>query len=488
MNRLCKTTFGEVPTTVRRWSYQRSSLAPGIVHLGLGAFHRAHQAIYTDLSLEQAFGPWGVCGVSLRHPDVRDRLAPQDGLYTVASRDGDGQGLQIVGCFKELLVAPEDPSAVIERIAAAETALVSLTVTEKGYCHDPATGRLVGDHEDIRHDLANPARPRSALGTLVAGLAHRRDLGVPPPTILSCDNLPANGATLRGLAIELAALQDEDLARWIERKVAFPCSMVDRIVPATTADDIASIDAMLGLHDAAPVVCEGFRQWVIEDRFAGPRPAWELAGAELVPDVAPYEEMKLRLLNGSHSAIAYLGYLAGLTYVSEVMKAPEFVAFLRGMMAEVAPTLEVPTDLDTYQSTLLQRFANPALAHRTAQIAMDGSQKLPQRLLAPIRDRLRLGGTIGHLCLAVAAWIRYASGRDEQGRNIEVSDPLASAMAAIAEQAGNDPAALARGFFGLTEVFGSDLPDDERFTTLVTDHLSSLCSKGARATVSTLAP
>jgi fructuronate reductase len=283
--------------------------------------------------------------------------------------------------------------------------------------------------------------------------------------------------------IAFAARRDEALARWIETEVAFPCSMVDRIVPATTAADIAQIGEALTLHDAAPVVCEPFRQWVIEDRFAGPRPAWELAGAELVAEVAPYEEMKLRLLNGSHSAIAYLGFLAGFVHVFEVMAAPDFVIFVRDLMAEVAPILRVPSDLDAYQATLIARFANPALAHRTSQIAMDGSQKLPQRLLETIRDRLRADAPIDRLSLAVAAWIRYASGRDEQARTIEVADPLASRFAAISAAAGNDPAALARGFLELGEVFGTDLPRDERFRAAVTGWLASLLSHGARATV-----
>jgi fructuronate reductase len=380
-------------------------------------------------------------------------------------------------------VAPQDPAAVIERIAAPEIAIVSLTVTEKGYCHDPASGQLDWIHPDIRHDLAEPERPRSAVGMLVAGLARRRERRVAPPTVMSCDNLPANGRTLRGLIMALAARRDEALARWIEAEVAFPCSMVDRIVPATTAADIAQIGTALGVHDAAPVVCEPFRQWVIEDRFAGPRPAWEVAGAELVAEVAPYEEMKLRLLNGSHSAIAYLGFFAGFEHVFEVMTAPDFVTFVRQMMAEVAPTLDVPSDLDAYQATLLARFANPALAHRTSQIAMDGSQKLPQRLLGTIRDRLRAGAPIEHLCLAVAAWIRYASGRDEQGRAIEVADPLTSRFAAISAAAGSDPDALAQGFLEINEVFGTDLPREERFTAGLTGWLASLLTRGARATV-----
>ena len=286
MDRLSEATFERLPATVRRPAYRRQDLGCGIVHLGVGAFHRAHQGVYTELALEGAFGPWGICGVSLRRPETRDRLAPQNGLYTVVERDGAAR-LQVIGCVEQLLVAPEDPAAVVERIAAPATAIVSLTVTEKGYCHNPASGQLDWTHADVRHDLAEPLRPRSAVGTLVAGLARRRKRQIGPPTIMSCDNLPANGQTLRGLAIALAARRDEALGRWIEAEVAFPCSMVDRIVPATTAADIAQVDAALGVHDAAPVVCEPFRQWVIEDRFAGPRPAWELAGAELSPMSRP---------------------------------------------------------------------------------------------------------------------------------------------------------------------------------------------------------
>ena len=278
MDRLSEATLERLPADLRLPPYRRADLASGIVHLGVGAFHRAHQAVYTELALEQAWGPWGICGVSLRRPDVRDRLMPQDGLYTVAARDGDAEQLRIVGCLRHLMVAPEDPDAVLERIAAPESAIISLTITEKGYCHDPATGRLNLEHPDIRHDLAMPERPRSAIGMLVAGLARRRSRQAPPPTVLPCDNLPANGRTLHALVIELAARRDEALARWIEREVGFPGTMVDRIVPATTEAEIAQIAGKLTVHDAAPVVCEGFRQWVIEDGFVGPRPAWELAG------------------------------------------------------------------------------------------------------------------------------------------------------------------------------------------------------------------
>jgi fructuronate reductase len=481
--RLSAAGIDRVPGGIGRPRYPRAALPVGIVHLGLGAFHRAHQAVYTEDVLNQSAGPWGICGVSLRNAGVRDRLRLQDGLYTVAERDRSGERLRVVGCIREILVAPEGPAAVMRRIADPEVAIVTLTVTEKGYCHDPATATLDPENADVRHDLDQPGTPRSTLGVLVGGLDLRRRAGLSGPTVLSCDNLPSNGRLLRRVALAFAALRDDALARWLETAVAFPCSMVDRIVPATMADDTARIAAQLGVHDAAAVVCEPFRQWVIEDAFAGPRPAWERAGAELVANVAPYEEMKLRLLNGSHSALAYLGYLAGYAHVFEVMQRPEFVTFVRCLMAEVAPTLDVRADLDAYRARLLERFANPALAHRTAQIAMDGSQKLPQRLLGPIRDRLRGDRPIRCLCLAVAAWMRYAAGTDERGRPIAVADPLAERFQVLAKGAGADPDALARGFLGLREVFGDDLPRSERFVAEVAAALRALIKHGARLTV-----
>ena len=349
MNRLGEAAVEELGSEISRWRYARPELAVGIVHLGLGAFARAHLLAFTDDALERAFGPFGVCGVSLRNPGVRDHLLPQDGLYALAERGGDAERLRVIGCLREILVGPEDPTAVVRRIADPAVGLVTLTVTENGYCHDPASGGLQPEHPDIRQDLEHPGRPRSAIGALVAGLDARRHAGAPPPTVLSCDNLPSNGTTLRDLALAFAALRDDALTGWIDAEVAFPCTMVDRIVPATTPAEVEKISARLRLRDEAPVVCEAFRQWVIEDRFTGPRPTWERVGAELVADVAPYEEMKLRLLNGSHSALAYLGFLAGFEHVFEVMREAAFVAFLRRMMAEeVAPTLSVPADLAAY--------------------------------------------------------------------------------------------------------------------------------------------
>ncbi|PWC32788.1 mannitol dehydrogenase family protein [Azospirillum sp. TSO35-2] len=492
--RLSASNLASLPATVARPAYDRGALSVGIVHLGVGAFQRAHQAAYTDAVLDQGGGQdgaaWGIAGVSLRSPDTRDALAPQDGLYTVAVRDAEGERLRVIGCLTELLVAPEDPPAVLERLTRPAVRIVTLTVTEKGYCHDPATGALNEDHPDIRHDLNTPDRPRTAVGFLVEALARRRAAGVAPFTVLSCDNLPGNGDTVARILHRFAELRDPAFGAWVADTVACPNSMVDRIVPATTNADRARVSDALGAEDAWPVVTEPFSQWVVEDRFPAGRPAWETVGVEMVADVHPYETMKLRLLNGSHSTIAYLGYLAGYETVSDTMTDQDFASLIRGLMdQEAGPTLRMPpgADLERYKSALITRFLNPALRHRTWQIAMDGTQKLPPRLLNPIRDRLAAGLPIDRLALGVAAWMRYVAGTDEQGRPIDVRDPMAGRLAEIAAAAAGDPDRLAQALFGLTTVFGEDLPRDPRFTGPVTAALRRLFAEGARAVVAATA-
>jgi fructuronate reductase len=486
--RLSPTALASLPGTVRRPAYDRSRLTPGIVHLGLGAFARAHLCEYTEDALELEFGAWGITGASLQRPDQRDRLKPQDGLYTLLKRAPAGPELRIIGCVSEVLVAPEDPAALVARLAAPATRIVSLTVTEKGYCHDPATGRLKADHPDIVHDLANPDAPRSAVGILVAGLKRRRAAGLGPFTALSCDNLPHNGGVLRGLVRDFAALSDDALSQWIEANGAFPATMVDRIVPATTEADIAEVARLIGLEDAAPVIGEPFRQWAIQDVFAAGRPAWDRVGAQMVSEVAPFEFMKLRMLNGAHSSLAYLGYLTGHETVAEASGDAVLARFLQGLWAEIIPTVPAPQGivLGDYAEALLARFRNPAIRHRTWQIAMDGSQKLPQRLLGTIRDRLKTGGGIDHLSLGVAAWMRYVSGTDEKGATIDVRDPLAAEFATRAKAAGRNAAALASALLGIEAIFGSDLPREERFTKPVERHLAALFEKGAKATAAIL--
>lgn len=488
MTRLSSATLAALPAAVRRPGYDRSKLQPGIAHLGLGAFTRAHMCEFTDDALEREFGAWGIVGASLQRPDQRDRLKPQDGLYTFLKRAPSGPELRVIGSVLDVLVAPENPRALVARLAAPQTKIVSLTVTEKGYCHDPATGKLKADHPDIVHDLANPEAPRSAVGLIVAGLAARRAAGLGPFTALCCDNLPSNGHVLAGLVRDFAALRDDQLAAWIEANGAFPSTMVDRIVPATTEADIAEVASLIGLDDAAPVIGEPFRQWAVEDVFAAGRPAWDLVGAQMVSEVAPFEFMKLRMLNGAHSSLAYLGYLAGHETVAAASGDPVFARFLQGLWAEIIPTVPAPqgVELKTYAGELLARFQNPAIRHRTWQIAMDGSQKLPQRLLGTIRERLKAGAALDHLALGVAAWMAYASGTDEKGQPIDVRDPLAAEFAIRAKALGRDAVALSEALFGLGAIFGDDLPREQRFTQAVAGHLDSLFTKGAKATAAAL--
>lgn len=478
-----------LPAAVQTPGYDRRALATGIVHLGIGAFHRAHQAVYTEDVLNRDGGAWGIAGVSLRSPDTRDALAPQGNLYTVAVRGADGERLRVVGSVTETLVAPEGPAAVLARLTAPGTRIVGLTVTEKGYCHDPATGTLDENHPDIRHDLAEPGNPRSALGFMAEALWRRRQSGLAPFTVMSCDNLPSNGDTVARLLRRFAELRDPDFGRWVADNVTFPNSMVDRIVPATTDADRAAVAAALGMEDAWPVMTEPFTQWVIEDRFTAGRPAWETCGAELVADVHPYELMKLRLLNGSHSCIAYLGYLAGYQTVSETMADPAFAAHVRRFMdEEVTPTLPVPpgADLGRYKSSLIERFHNPSLKHRTWQIAMDGTQKIPQRWLNTVRERLAAGAPVERLALGVAAWMRYVAGTDERGQPIDVRDPLAAQLRAIADEAGPVAERLAPALLGVKAVFGDDLPTNPAFVLPVTMALERLFKDGAQRTVAAM--
>ena len=483
--RLSLATLPHLPGEVRRPAYDVAAVETGIVHLGLGAFHRAHQAVYADDLLARD-ARWGVCGVSMKTPRAIEPLAAQDGLYTLLLKDPSGTTARVIGSLRETLFAAGDPRALVRRMADPRVRVVTLTVTEKGYCHDPATGRLDLAHPDIAHDLAHPEAPHSAVGALVAALGERRRAAAGALNIVCCDNLPHNGRVLEGLVATFAAARSPDLAAWIAAHTAFPCTMVDRIVPATTEADVADVGRRLAVHDAAPVVAEPFIQWVIEDRFVAARPAWEEAGAEIARDVAPYETMKLRLLNGSHSTLAYLGFLAGHATIAQAAGDALLGRLVERQMAEeIVPTLASPpgTDLARYCATLIARFRNPALPHRTAQVAMDGSQKLPQRLLGTARDRLAGSGSIRHLTLAVAGWMRYASGVDERGARIEVSDPLASRYAAIAAEAGGDAARLARGFLGLAAIFGDDLPATPVFVDAVTHHLESLLRHGVAATL-----
>ena len=511
VTRLSPAGLSALPPGVLRPRYDRTQLQTGIVHLGVGAFMRAHLAVATEAAIE-ATGDlrWGICGVSLRSADTFDALGPQDGLYAVAvcdvSIDADAdadptvaprQRLQVIGCLRELLVAPQDPAAVIERIAAAATRIVSLTVTEKGYCRDGSAGGLDASHPDILADLAQPAAPRSALGCIVRGLQARRERGLGGLTLMSLDNLPANGDTLRALTLDLAARCDPTLAPWIAAACSFPNSMVDRIVPPTTDDGRAAVAQALGCIDAWPVIAEPFFDWAVEDRFAQGRPDWTAVsgnahvagGARFVADAAPWERLKLRMVNGAHSAIAYLGVMAGWPTVDAAMRQPLLRDFIDDLLRdEVAPTLAGldGVDLVAYRVRLLQRFANPALAHRTLQIAMDGSQKIPQRWLGTLRDRLAAGQPHGRLALAVAAWLHFLRGYDEARRPYSIEDPLAVPLAALVLDAGcqRDIEAEVRTLLAFEPVFG-DLAASASLVNAVAAALVALRERGIRGALST---
>ncbi len=466
--------------------YDRTNTQAGILHLGIGAFHRAHQAYYTEAVLNTQGGNWGIIGASLRSAGVKNQLAPQDGLYTLVVKGPEGEQYQMMGVCDSVLVGPEDPAALIALMSQDAIKIVSMTVTEKGYCHDPATGDLNFAHPDIVHDLENLASPRSAIGYLVAALAARRDAGVKSFTALSCDNLPNNGRVLEKVVKQFAARVDEGLADWIGANTTFPCTMIDRIVPATTDADREALESTLGYRDEGMVVAEPFTQWVIEDTFCNDRPDWAAAGATFTNEVEVFEKMKLRLLNGSHSTLAYCGYLAGYETISEVMTDKAFVNMITTFMdREAGETVTTPEgfDIQHYKQELRDRFANPGLKHRTWQIAMDGSQKLPQRLLETLREQLEGPGHIDILCLAVAAWIRYVSGVDESGSAIDVQDPLVARLQEVHSAHEGDVPAIVRGIVGMTEVFGADLVENDPFVEGVTRWLSAFYAEGVKGTL-----
>lgn len=466
--------------------YDRQRLVPRMVHLGFGAFHRAHQAVYADILAHDHGSDWGYCEVNLvgGEKQIAD-LKNQDNLYTVAEMSAEGWQSRVVGVVKQALHAQVDGlEAVFAAMTQPEVAIVSLTITEKGYCHSPATGTLMLENPLIAHDLAHPHQPQSAPGVIVEALARRRALGLPAFSVMSCDNMPENGHVTRNVVIALAEAIDPTLGEWIRDHVTFPSTMVDRIVPAVTPETLDQVAQHTGVADPAAVACEPFRQWVIEDHFVAGRPEWEKAGAELVNDVLPYEEMKLRMLNGSHSFLAYLGYLAGYAHISDCMKDEHYRrAALALMLEEQAPTLKVEgVDLSHYAGSLIERYSNPALRHRTWQIAMDGSQKLPQRWLDSVRWHLAQGSSFDLLALGISGWMRYVGGIDENGDRIDVSDPL---LPAIQQAVATSPQGELRvkALLGLTAIFGEDLAANQRFVQLVTQTYLSLCKDGAKATV-----
>ena len=452
--------------------------------MSVGGFHRAHLAVYIDdMCQDHGDRDWGICGVGLLKSDarMRDALIPQDTLYSVIERSQNEERARIIGSMCEYMHAPQNPERVLMKMSSPSIRIVSLTVTEGGYFINEGTGEFDADRPDIEHDLHNPNEPITAVGYVVEALNRRRRDGIAPFTLLSCDNLQTNGEVAKKIVLAFAERRDSTLRNWIERNVTFPNCMVDRITPATTEEDRTMVRQKFGIDDAWPVVCEPFRQWVVEDDFCNGRPQWERLGVQMTNDVLPYELVKLRLLNASHSAMGYLGYLAGFAYIHEIIVDPHFELYVRTLMdREVTPLLkEVPgIDLDDYKRTLIDRFANPAIKDTAARICLDGSSKLPKFILPSISEQLALGGPIKMLTLVVASWIRYLNGTDESGQPIVIDDPLAEKLTSLAKAGGRDPSNL----LNVRELFG-DLGQSKIFVGQLSKTLEQLYADGARATL-----
>lgn len=456
----------------------------GLIHFGPGAFFRAFNAVYTQEAMQASGGDWGIIAVGLQSSTTQDLLKPQDNVYTSVTLNPDGEQHQIVESIIDVLVARDNPDAVLKAMIDPRIRVVSLTITEKGYCHEPATGKLNLEHPDIKHDLTAKV-PRSALGFIVAALVQRRANGDAPFTILSCDNLPSNGKLARGVVVDYACQLDAELAQWIANEVSFPSTMVDRITPATTSDDVEKLSKTAGYFDPACVQHEPFRQWVIEDDFPTGRPAWDVVGAQMVTSVDAHELMKLRCLNGTHSTLAYLGYLAGYETIAQTVADNDFAQLCKTLWErEILPTIEQPEgeDLLRYSESLLTRYQNPAIHHRTWQIAMDGSQKLPQRILNTIADNLTSDRSSDGLILAVAGWMRYVGGVDESGQVIDVKDPLAQRLKVSYDNAVT-PADKVSALLAERDVFDEVLQNSAVFHAALVEALTALLDNGAKATV-----
>ncbi|PRY51169.1 fructuronate reductase/mannitol 2-dehydrogenase [Geodermatophilus tzadiensis] len=478
---LTTATLGQHGTRLTVPTYDRSALVPAVVHLSVGGFSRAHQLIYFDEVAERRISTgWGVVGVGLRHRLLQEALAPQDNLYTVVERSPDGERARVVGVLTDYLFAPDDPTAVLDRLADPRTRLVTMTITGAGYLLDPSTGAFTPD-DDVRHDLDRPDAPRTVFGFLVEALDRRRRAGTPPFTVVSCDNLHRNGDATRAAVVGFAAGRDEVLARWIADRVAFPSSMVDRITPQTTPEERAAVAERHGVDDRWPVVTEPFSQWVIEDTFCHGRPPLDRVGVRFVRDVTEHELMKTRLLNATHSALGYLGTLAGHERIDELVADPVFAGYATVLMDdEVTPLIPCPEgiDLDEYKATLMQRFANPAIADRLSRLCRRGSTKLPHHLLPSLRQALAEGRPHALLTLAVAGWVRYLQRADDLGRPLPVEDDRGPTLQALALAGGTDP----RPLLSDTSVFG-DLGTVPGFADELEGVLRRMARDGLRATV-----
>jgi mannitol 2-dehydrogenase len=488
MTELTAETLHTLDPAVAVPGYDRSAVSVGIVHFGVGGFHRAHQAMVVDTLLAGGHAlDWGICGVGVMPADLRMKavMEAQDGLYTLVLKHPDGRReARVIGSIVDYRYAPDDPDAVIELLAAPGTRVVSLTVTEGGYNIDHVTGAFDLEHPDVAHDLADGAVPRTTFGLITEALRRRRERGIPPFTVMSCDNIQGNGEVAHRVFSAYAAAKDAELGAWIESSVAFPNSMVDRITPVTTDEDRAEVAERFGIQDEWPVVCEPFFQWVLEDQFPLGRPDYDAAGVQLVDDVMPYELMKLRLLNAGHQGLAYFGYLSGYRYAHEAAQDPLIARFLLRYMDEEATSTLLPVPgigLDAYKHELIERFANPEVRDTIARLCMESSDRIPKWLLPVIRARLEAGQSVQLSSAIVASWARYADGYDENGDPIDVVDRVKDQVMANAARQHDDPTA----FIADRSLFG-DLVEDQRFVDAYLWALDSLYEFGAQATLESL--
>ncbi|MGD7652994.1 MAG: mannitol dehydrogenase family protein [Verrucomicrobiales bacterium] len=458
-------------------SYDRSKVTAGIVHIGVGGFHRSHEAWYTNALMEQTGDlNWGICGVGLRESDhkMRDVLKAQDYLYNLIVKHPDGTvENHVIGSIVDFMLSVENPMAVIDRMAHEDTRIVSLTITEGGYNFHPVTGEFVFDNPDVKHDLANPDSPRLVFGFLTAALRKRRSAGLPPFTVQSCDNIQHNGDMTRDMLLAFAGRQDPELAAWIEQNVCFPNAMVDRITPVTTPKDIEFLRKEFRIRGAWPVTCEPFCQWVIEDRFSNGRPAWETVGAQFVPDVTPYEKMKIRLLNAGHSVLGLLGSIHGHQTIDGAVSDPLFAKYLRAFMdKEATPVLDEVEgiDLEAYKDSLIERFGNPNIKDNLARICLESSAKLPKFLISTIRENLATGGSIKFATLVIAAWCYYSDkGLSRHGVELDIVDEMKDELHLAAMGTEDD----VLSFLRIEPIFG-DLVENPRFTTLYAESVEAL--------------
>ncbi len=474
------TSLSQVNKATKKPVYDPTNHGSGIVHLGVGAFHRAHQAVYTDTAISQKGGDWRIVGVSLRNAHTADMLEPQNGLYTLLERSIKGTQARIIGSMSGFISPSHEAGILTKALVDPNIKIVSLTVTEKAYGLDRANGGVNLQHPAIAADLNQPDAPKGVIGILVNALKTRRKENTPPFTVLCCDNLPQNGALLKAAVCDFANHFDTELGQWIEGNVAFPSTMVDRITPASTKTTYDDVEKLIGCVDLAAVETEGFCQWVIEDDFPQGRPYWEAGGALFVDDVAPYEHMKLRMLNGSHSMLAYCGHVSGHVYVRDVMENSKLANLVRRHLKAAAATLDpLPGfDIQAYGEELAERFQNPAIAHETYQIAMDGSEKLPQRIIEPALEAMARGQDLTPFAFATAAWMHYCLGRCDNGTSYPLRDPIEETIHQLVKATDGRAPSIVKALHSLTDIFPQTLVKNSDWTSNITEQLDVMVNQG----------